>query len=89
MLFRLQATIPVIPFPQLYNYNRHQLTTPLKHFQRIVGKLSFFYQELGYCPQFDAVWKTITIEEHLAVYAAIRGIPPNQIKPLVTRYSFF
>ena len=46
MLFRLQATIPVIPFPQLYNYNRHQLSTPLKHFQRILGKLSFSIRSL-------------------------------------------
>ena len=29
--------------------------------------------------QFDAVWKNITIREHLNLYAAIRGIPPARI----------
>ena len=42
-------------------------------------------QELGYCPQFDCVWKTITVREHLETYAAIRGVPPPQIPGLVKR----
>jgi ABC-type multidrug transport system ATPase subunit len=42
-------------------------------------------QELGYCPQFDCVWKTITVREHLETYAAIRGVPPPQIPGLVNR----
>ncbi|XP_023324416.1 ATP-binding cassette sub-family A member 9 [Eurytemora carolleeae] len=44
------------------------------------------FMELGYCPQFDAQWKTITIEEHLEVFAAIRGVPPSAINNLVQRY---
>ena len=61
----------------------------IKIVQPVQGYLfnRFFYlQELGYCPQFDAQWKTITIEEHLEVFAAIRGVPPSAINNLVQRY---
>jgi len=47
-----------------------------------------FVQELGYCPQFDCVWKTITVREHLETYAAIRGVPRAHIPGLVKRYTF-
>jgi len=40
------------------------------------------FEYLGYCPQFDAVWKKITVREHLEAYAAIRGVPPSRIKGL-------
>lgn len=38
------------------------------------------FQYLGYCPQFDAVWRKITVREHLETYAAIRGVAPKDIK---------
>ncbi|KPJ13052.1 ABC transporter A family member 6 [Papilio machaon] len=31
------------------------------------------FQMLGYCPQHDALWKNVTIREHIECYAAIRG----------------
>lgn len=34
---------------------------------------------LGYCPQHDALWKNITVREHLECYAAIRGVPKQDI----------
>ena len=37
------------------------------------------FQYLGYCPQFDAVWRKVTIREHLETYAAIRGVAPKDI----------
>lgn len=30
-------------------------------------------QSLGVCPQFDILWPEITVLEHLALYAAIKG----------------
>lgn len=30
-------------------------------------------QHLGVCPQFDILWPDITVEEHLQLYAAIKG----------------
>jgi len=43
------------------------------------------FDQLGYCPQFDAVWKRITVREHLETYAAIRGVPTNQISSLTQK----
>ncbi|CAM9216529.1 unnamed protein product, partial [Ectocarpus fasciculatus] len=33
---------------------------------------------VGYCPQFDALFETLTGREHLALYAAIKGIPADK-----------
>jgi ABC-type multidrug transport system ATPase subunit len=38
-----------------------------------VGDTSSF-QLLGYCPQHDALWKNVTLREHIECYAAIRGV---------------
>lgn len=33
------------------------------------------YAELGYCPQFDALFDKLSVEEHLSFYAQVRGLP--------------
>lgn len=38
------------------------------------------YRMIGYCPQHDALWSSLTIREHLYVYATIRGVSKDQIK---------
>jgi ATP-binding cassette subfamily A (ABC1) protein 5 len=38
------------------------------------------YKMIGYCPQHDALWSSLTIREHLNIYATIRGITKNQIQ---------
>jgi len=38
------------------------------------------YKMIGYCPQHDALWSSLTIREHLHVYGAIRGISKDQIE---------
>ena len=30
--------------------------------------------EMGVCPQFDILWPTLTVEEHLYFYARLRGV---------------
>ena len=32
-------------------------------------------KSLGVCPQFDILWPTITVREHLEIFAAIKGFP--------------
>lgn len=32
------------------------------------------FKTMGYCPQHDALWKNVTVREHLEVYASIRGV---------------
>ncbi|XP_065844261.1 cholesterol transporter ABCA5-like isoform X4 [Oscarella lobularis] len=38
------------------------------------GRAAF---SLGYCPQIDALWPTITFEEHLKIYSLIKGVDPR------------
>ena len=37
-------------------------------------------QNIGYCPQFDALDALLTGVEHLRFYARIRGIPEAEVK---------
>jgi ABC-type multidrug transport system ATPase subunit len=41
------------------------------------------FQHMGYCPQTDALWESITLEEHLTLYARIRGVPREDIERTV------
>ncbi|KAK9876012.1 hypothetical protein WA026_011128 [Henosepilachna vigintioctopunctata] len=52
----------------------------------ITSNMNDVFQLLGYCPQHDALWKNITVREHLECYAAIRGVPRNQISKVVNLY---
>ncbi|KAM3955750.1 cholesterol transporter ABCA5-like, partial [Aphomia sociella] len=44
------------------------------------------FQMLGYCPQHDALWKNVTIREHIECYAAIRGVSKSDIPRIVDAY---
>merc|ERR1719339_440816 len=54
--------------------------------EEVVSNQAEAFQQLGYCPQFDAVWQRVTIREHLALYATIRGVPSKRIPSLVKSY---
>ena len=49
----------------------------------IRSNMSEAFQALGYCPQHDALWETIKLSEHLELYAAIKGIPKNEVPMIV------
>ncbi|KAI4374544.1 hypothetical protein MLD38_012526 [Melastoma candidum] len=40
---------------------------------------------IGVCPQFDILWDLLTGEEHLYLFAKIKGLPPNSIKMVVEK----
>jgi ABC-type multidrug transport system ATPase subunit len=40
-------------------------------------------QLLGYCPQFDALFDSLTTREHVAYYAALNGTPAEHVPALV------
>jgi ATP-binding cassette subfamily A (ABC1) protein 5 len=42
--------------------------------KNITNSHSDVFKMMGYCPQYDALWKNVTVREHLEVYAAIRGV---------------
>ncbi|EOA14978.1 hypothetical protein CARUB_v10028326mg, partial [Capsella rubella] len=35
---------------------------------------------IGVCPQFDILWDALSSEEHLHLFASIKGLPPDEIK---------
>lgn len=52
------------------------------------------HQNMGYCPQFDAIDDLLTGLEHLYLYARLRGVPESEIsrvsgtlKPTPPMYS--
>lgn len=49
----------------------------------VKSSVSEAFQALGYCPQHDALWDTIKLDEHIRAYAAIRGIPNKDIEKTV------
>ena len=40
-------------------------------------------QRTGYCPQFDALIDLLTGREMLRMYATLRGVPTEEIDPLI------
>ncbi|XP_069016034.1 cholesterol transporter ABCA5 [Embiotoca jacksoni] len=42
-------------------------------------------QLVGVCPQFNIIFDVLTVEEHLRIFAAIKGIPPADIDAEVTQ----
>ena len=36
------------------------------------------YNLLGICPQHDVLWRTLTVQEHLELYATLKGVPAAQ-----------
>jgi len=43
------------------------------------------WQQLGYCPQFDALFDKLTCREHLRIYGRIRGIKPERLEEVIER----
>ncbi|XP_074118834.1 retinal-specific phospholipid-transporting ATPase ABCA4 isoform X3 [Sminthopsis crassicaudata] len=46
----------------------------------VLTQISEVHQNMGYCPQFDAVDDLLTGREHLYLYARLRGVPTEDIK---------
>ena len=51
----------------------------------IVTELPAARLNIGYCPQFDALSEVLTPQEHLKLYAKIKGIPDNLIPKFVEK----
>jgi ATP-binding cassette subfamily A (ABC1) protein 5 len=56
--------------------------------QQIKTSISSIFQLIGYCPQHDALWKEITLREHLNLYAAIRGISSIEMESVCSQLVF-
>ncbi|KAJ3112783.1 hypothetical protein HDU96_004162 [Phlyctochytrium bullatum] len=42
---------------------------------------------IGVTPQFDTVWNELTVEEHLAFYCRLRGVPKKYLTAMVRRIA--
>lgn len=53
--------------------------------------MSDVHQNMGYCPQFDAINDLLTGREHLQFYARLRGVPENEVAmvTIVFLYSLY
>ncbi|KAG7574957.1 AAA+ ATPase domain [Arabidopsis suecica] len=40
---------------------------------------------IGVCPQFDILWDALSGEEHLKLFASIKGLPPSSINSMVEK----
>uniref|UniRef100_A0A8C6KHM0 ABC transporter domain-containing protein n=1 Tax=Nothobranchius furzeri TaxID=105023 RepID=A0A8C6KHM0_NOTFU len=49
--------------------NGYSIRTEMRH----------VHQNMGYCPQFDAINDLLTGREHLEFYARLRGVPENEV----------
>ncbi|MED6244624.1 Retinal-specific ATP-binding cassette transporter, partial [Ataeniobius toweri] len=45
----------------------------------ILTEIHDVHQNMGYCPQFDAIDELLTGREHLYLYARLRGVPESEI----------
>ncbi|XP_037610037.1 ATP-binding cassette sub-family A member 5 isoform X1 [Sebastes umbrosus] len=50
-----------------------------------IAEASEMKQLVGICPQFNIIFDVLTVEEHLRIFAAIKGIPPSDINAEVTK----
>ncbi|KAJ6676811.1 ATP-BINDING CASSETTE TRANSPORTER SUBFAMILY A ABCA [Salix viminalis] len=50
------------------------------HSVRSTVGMSGIRQIIGVCPQFDILWDALSGEEHLELFATVKGLPPASIK---------
>lgn len=48
-------------------------------FCSVLTEIDEVHQNMGYCPQFDAINDLLTGREHLEFYAILRGIPEKEV----------
>ncbi|XP_076007941.1 cholesterol transporter ABCA5 [Genypterus blacodes] len=44
-------------------------------------------EHVGYCPQVNPLWPRITLQEHLEIYAAIKGLRGQDVPGIISRVS--
>lgn len=42
-------------------------------------------EHVGYCPQMSPLWPRITLQEHLEIYAAIKGMTEQEVPGIIRR----
>lgn len=55
------------------------LTMDLLLLYSILSNIQGVHQNMGYCPQFDAINELLTGREHLEFFALLRGVPEKEV----------
>lgn len=42
-------------------------------------------EQVGYCPQVNPLWPRVTLQEHLEIYAAIKGLRGPDVPGIISR----
>lgn len=53
----------------------------------ILREIDEVHQNMGYCPQFDAINDLLTGREHLEFYAILRGVPEKEVCEVSRAYK--
>jgi ABC-type Na+ transport system ATPase subunit NatA len=51
----------------------------------ILKDMNQIRKSIGVCPQHDVLWLPLTVEEHLVIFAKLRGIPEADIPPAIVQ----
>lgn len=49
----------------------------------VLNEMDVIRKSLGLCPQFDILWPTLTVKDHLTFYAEIKGVRRDKVKDCV------
>lgn len=65
----------------LYVLKEHRLIDcSIFFFQHsIATEMQKVHKCMGFCPQFDALFDELTANEHLTLYARLRGVPEKEL----------
>lgn len=44
------------------------------------GRVSGVNSDVGICPQFNTIYETLTVEEHLKLFGRVKGLKGNDLK---------
>ena len=58
-------------------------------FSSILTDMVEVQMNLGYCPQFDALFALLTGREHLEFFARLRGVPEKDVKTVKKSFNIF
>lgn len=54
----------------------------------VTTEIDEVHQNMGYCPQFDAINDLLTGREHLEFYAILRGVPEKEVCEVSNAYTY-
>lgn len=54
----------------------------------LINQIPKVYNEIGYCPQYDAVLPDLSGYETMKIFCLLRGIPRDEIDDVIESYAY-